>query len=387
MAPGVPRASPFLDAGGCPTRGSSLSGRVTRGGKTTPLWKGFGYAGSQSGNGCYRNPKKSTVDLCFTCFFRCAILWGTMHSSQRTTVIVNPSSANGRTGKRWTEIERGLRSVLGDFTTLITKRPGRAVDLTSRAIHDGCELIVSVGGDGTHCEVVNGFFNGNLPINPGATMAIFPHGTGSDLARGMNVRTREQALRMLAARRVGKIDLGRVTLTLPHGGTQVRYFLNIADFGIGGAVAERVNGQTKRLGPFLTFLSAVLRTLVTFRNPTVALQIDGEMLNVRTINVIIANGQYYGGGIHVAREAKMDDGTFEVYVLGDIRLLTALRYLHTFYSGTYVRYPHLVRRFKATRIVAQSDERVLLNLDGEQPGQLPAAIELLPGALQFVLPE
>ncbi len=309
-----------------------------------------------------------------------------MAHETKIAVIVNPSSANGRTGKRWSGIEQSLRSVLGDFTTLITKRPGHAVELTRKALQDGCELIVSVGGDGTHCEVVNGFFEGNLPVNPAAAMAIFPHGTGSDLARGMGVRNPEDTLRMLAERKMAKIDLGRVTLTLPHGGTQVRYFLNIADFGIGGAVAERVNGHTKRLGPFLTFLSAVLRTLLTFRNPVVSLQIDGTMMETRTINVIIANGQFYGGGIHVARDARMDDGQFEVYVLGDIRLLTALRYLHTFYLGTYIRYPHLVQRFKATRVVAQSDERVLLNLDGEQPGQLPAAVELLPAALQFIVP-
>ncbi|HRI89910.1 MAG TPA: diacylglycerol kinase family lipid kinase [Candidatus Hydrogenedentes bacterium] len=310
-----------------------------------------------------------------------------MQIRPRTAVIVNPSSANGRTGKRWQEIEQELRAVLRDFSVFSTKRPGHAVELTSNAIRDGFDLIVSVGGDGTHCEVVNGFFDGNLPINPNATMAIFPHGTGSDLARGMGVRNPQDALRMLADCKIAKVDLGRVTLTLPHGGTQVRYFLNIADFGIGGAVAERVNGHTKRLGPFLTFLSAVLRTLLTFKNPMVSIQIDGESFTTRSINVIIANGQYYGGGIHVARDAKMSDGVFEVYVLGDIRLLTALRYLHTFYLGTYTQYPHLARRFKATRVVAQSDERVLLNLDGEQPGQLPAAIELLPAALSFVVPE
>lgn len=309
-----------------------------------------------------------------------------MPTDAKIAVVMNPSSANGRTGKRWPKIERRLREALGEFTTFPTKRPGHAVDLTRRAIQDGYELIVSAGGDGTHCEVVNGFFEGNLPINPAAAMAIFPHGTGSDLARGMGVRKIEDALAMLAARTISRIDIGRVTLTLPHGGMQVRYFLNIADFGIGGAVAERVNGQTKRFGPFLTFLSAVLRTLLTFKNPLVSIQIDGELLETRTINVIVANGQYYGGGIHVARDARMDDGKFEIYVLGDIHLLKALRYLHTFYLGTYLRYPHLVKRFTGTRVTAQSDERVLLNLDGEQPGQLPAAIELLPAALPFVVP-
>lgn len=309
-----------------------------------------------------------------------------MSPAFKTAVVVNPSSANGRTGKHWPEIERQLRSVLGDFTAFATKRPGHAVDLTRKAIQDGHDLVVSVGGDGTHCEVVNGFFEGNLPVDPAAAMAIFPHGTGSDLARGMGVRKIDDALAMLKSRALTKVDVGRVTLTLPHGGTLVRYFLNVADFGIGGAVAERVNGQTKRFGPFLTFLYAVLRTLLTFRNPQVSIQIDGELFQTRTINVIVANGQYYGGGIHVARDARMDDGQFEIYVLGDIRLLTALRYLHTFYLGTYLQYPHLVKRYVGTRVVAQSDERVLLNLDGEQPGQLPAAIELLPAALPFIVP-
>lgn len=309
-----------------------------------------------------------------------------MTHDHKIAAIVNPSSANGRTGKHWPDIESRLRGAVGEFTTFTTKRPGHAVDLTRKAIQDGHDLVISVGGDGTHCEVVNGFYDGNLPVNPAAAMAIFPHGTGSDLARGMGVRKFDDALAMLRTRTITKVDIGRVTLTLPHGGTQVRYFLNVADFGIGGAVAERVNGQTKRFGPFLTFLYAVLRTLLTFKNPLVSIQIDGELFETRTINVIVANGQYYGGGIHVARDARMDDGQFEVYVLGDIRLLTALRYLHTFYLGTYLRYPHLVRRYTGTRITAQSDERVLLNLDGEQPGQLPAAIELLPAALPFVVP-
>ena len=309
-----------------------------------------------------------------------------MAPAPKIATVVNPHSANGQTGKCWPALEAQLRGALGDFTTLMTKRPGHAGELARLAIREGHDTIVSVGGDGTHCEVVNGFFEGNLPVDPLAAMAIFPHGTGSDLARGLGVRRTEDALAMLAARNIRRVDVGRVTLTLPHGGTQVRYFLNIADFGMGGAVAERVNRNSKRFGPFVTFLSALLRTLVTFKSPLVSIQIDGESFETRTINTIVANGQYYGGGIHVARGARMDDGRFDVYVLGDIGVFTALRYLPAFYSGAFLKYPHLVRRFSATRVVARSDERVLLDVDGEQPGQLPAAIELLPAALPFYMP-
>jgi diacylglycerol kinase family enzyme len=224
-----------------------------------------------------------------------------------------------------------------------------------------------------------------LPINPAASLAIFPHGTGSDLARTLGVLKDADALAVLNGGKIIKVDVGRVTYTLANGSTDVRYFINVADFGIGGAVAERVNGQTKRLGSFLTFLSAVVRTLLTYHAPKVTLQVDGEVFEVRTLNVIVANGQYYGGGIHVARDARMDSGVFEVYVINDISLARAIRHLPKFYAGTYVDMPELVQRFTASRVVARSEERVLLDLDGEQPGQLPAAIEILPSALRLVV--
>lgn len=311
-----------------------------------------------------------------------------MNAPRKVAVIVNPRSANGRTGKEWPALEHRFRDVLPKFDVLTTDKPWHAAELTRKALRSGCDRIVSVGGDGTHHEVLNGFFEGYLPINPAATLAIYPHGTGSDLARTLGVLNAANALSLLNGRHSMNVDVGRVTFTSPAEQMQeVRYFINVADFGMGGSVVEHVNRGSKRMGPFLTFLGALLRTLATYRNPTIRIQIDGELLEQRTVNVIVANGQFYGGGIHVAREARMNSGAFEVYVLGDIGFWKALVNLPRFYSGSYVKRADLVRRYTARRVVAQSSERVLLNLDGEQPGSLPAAIEVLPSALRLVVPE
>lgn len=304
-----------------------------------------------------------------------------MSTARKTAVLMNPKSANGRTGKAWPRLEPRLRAVLGVYTLLVTERPWHAAELTRKALHEGHDRVVSVGGDGTHHEVLNGFFDGYLPINPEASLAIFPHGTGSDLARTLGVSREEDAFAVLERHVIRHVDIGRATFTLPGGSTDVRYFINVADFGLGGVVVARVNGSSKRLGPFLTFLLALLRSLMTFRNPHVRLQVDGEHIEQRSVNVMVANGQYYGGGIHVAREATMASGSFEVYVLGDVGFWKALWYVPSLYSGAYVERADLVRRFTASRVVAQSAERVLLNLDGEQPGLLPAVIEILPSAL------
>lgn len=304
---------------------------------------------------------------------------------KKIAVVVNPASQNGRTAKQWPHIERSFREVLDDFTLLTTQRPGHASELTRRALQDGHDRIVSVGGDGTHHEVLNGFFDGYLPVNPSAAMAIYPHGTGSDLARTLGVLNHRDALPLLNGGHRMLVDVGRVTFTSPDGGTDVRYFINIADFGIGGAVTARVNKGSKRFGPFLTFLGALVRTLMTFKSRHVTLQIDGTVQELDILNVVVAKGRYYGGGIHIAPDSKMDGGHFRVVLIHPVKFLRALRCLPRLYNGTYLELHDIVSTYTASRVVAQSDEEVLLNLDGEQPGKLPAAIEILPAALSLVV--
>jgi diacylglycerol kinase (ATP) len=285
----------------------------------------------------------------------------------------------------WPEIESAIGRELDDLAVYHTEHPWHAKELTQQALKNGFTRIVSVGGDGTHHEVLNGFFEGYLPINPKATLALVPSGTGSDFARTLRMTNWRDAVPRITGAKTRRIDIGRATFTIANGSTDVRYFMNVADFGIGGAVVERVNKSSKRFGPFITFLWGVLSTLPRYRAQHVRLQIDGAVLEQRTLNVIVAKGEYYGGGIHVAKEARLDNGTFEVLIINELSLAKAIWNLPRYYSGSYVQREDLVRYFRATRVVAQSDERVLLDLDGEQPGQLPAAIELLPAAIELVV--
>jgi YegS/Rv2252/BmrU family lipid kinase len=305
----------------------------------------------------------------------------------KIAVIMNPQSANGDTGRRWPQLRPAIEGIIGPFDPLITEKPGHAADLTRQALKDGCDRIVSVGGDGTHHEVLNGFFEDYLPINPEATLVIMPQGTGSDLARLLGLSRDSDPLRLLNGEHVVRADVGRVTFTVPKGGgTSARYFVNIADFGAGGAVADRVNRHSKALGGFASFLWAIIKTVLTYRPPVIRLQVDGLFVEQKCMDVIVANGQYYGGGIHVAPEAKLNSGKFEVFAIGKITLLDFVRHIGDFYRGDLKKVKKLVKCFSASRIVAHSEERVLVNLDGEIPGELPAAIEILPSALKLVVP-
>jgi YegS/Rv2252/BmrU family lipid kinase len=302
----------------------------------------------------------------------------------RTAIVVNPVAAGGRLGRDWPRLRRETESVLGPFEVLETAYPGHATELTREALLGGCTRIISAGGDGTANEVANGFFQEGKLVAPSAAMAVLPYGTGADFKRTIGIPRGAEGLRQLEKRVAQPTDIGRLTYRDLDGAEQTRYFLNVADFGAGGEVVRRVNESRKRLGGFLTFLWAVLTTLALYRNPEMRIRVDGRRYEGRVNNVIIANGQYYGGGMHVAPDASLASGTLETYIIGDVGPLEAMVNLPKLYRGRLLQKADKVRYLRAKRLRAEADSEVLLNVDGEQPGRLPLDVAVCPGALPLV---
>jgi len=302
----------------------------------------------------------------------------------RTFLVVNPQSAGGATGRRWPEIRAEVLRAVGDGAEhAFTERPMHAAALTAEALKSGFRRIVAVGGDGTLNEVVNGFFQDGSVAPADACLALVPRGTGGDFRRtfGLNGSLRESCQRL--AGEVRPLDVGRVRFTRPDGSSGARYFVNVASFGVSGKVDQAVNSGSKALGGKASFFIASVRTLLGWRDQKVRIRVDGgpeESLAITTLAV--ANGQYFGGGMRVAPEADPSDGQFDVtiwsgYHLKDFALKSA-----SVYDGRHVRWAG-TRTLRCRRLDAASDEEVLLDVDGEQPGRLPATFEILPGALRI----
>jgi diacylglycerol kinase family enzyme len=152
-----------------------------------------------------------------------------------------------------------------------------------------------------------------------------------------------------------------------------------------GKVARRANRSSRRLGGKITFAVATLQTTVTESNSDVYLQVDDEeKRRLRIVSICIANGRYWGGGMKVAPAAKLNDGKFDVVILGDFGLIEILTKSFRLYSGTHLKLEK-VGFARGTRIEASAakDEAVLLEVDGETPGRLPATFELIPAALKI----
>ncbi|MCA9548072.1 MAG: diacylglycerol kinase family lipid kinase [Myxococcales bacterium] len=306
--------------------------------------------------------------------------------SETVYAVVNPASAGGKTGRRWPELAAHLRRRVGELEVGFTEHSGHGIELVQGALRRGITHVVSVGGDGTLNEVVNGFFQNGAPINPRAILSLVPTGTGGDTRRSLGL----PADTLAAIEQVGAspqaTDVGRLTCVGADGQPLIRHFINIASFGIGGLVDKLVNEGSKALGGKASFLWATLKAGVKYDNQAVRFRLDdGEPFERTVLNGVVANARYFGGGMHVAPTAKMGDGRFEVVVIGDMGFVQLTRNMPKLYKGEHLALRD-IEHFQATRVHAepvQPDMHVLIDLDGEQPGRLPATLELLPGAIRL----
>ncbi|MBW2058171.1 MAG: diacylglycerol kinase family lipid kinase [Deltaproteobacteria bacterium] len=303
----------------------------------------------------------------------------------KTLAIVNPGSASGATGRKWPAIQRLMETKFQDgFHVAFTRGPLHATELTRRYLEQGYEMIVAVGGDGTINEVVNGFFEKGENLFPQAVLGILSVGSGADFPRTLGWdRNISHGVERLTGTRTKPVDVGRATFRNLRGLRETRCFINMADFGAGGAVVEKVNRTTKLLGGTFSFLWGILSTLPGYRNKEVTFVIDdGPARSAVLNNMIVANGKYYGGGIKAAPDALIDDGLFQFVLIGDVTFGDVLLYLHRFRRGTHLTHPE-IESYAGRSMSATSKDPVFIEMDGELAGTLPVIFEVLPKALRI----
>ncbi len=304
--------------------------------------------------------------------------------SAKPFLIVNPQSAAGRTGRHFDRIARAVRAAIGDFECAFTKARGDGSRLAREALRSGGKLVVAVGGDGTASEVVDGLVLGT-PRDPDALFGFIPRGTGGDLRRTLGLpQDLEGAARALASRSAIVCDLGRVEFVGNDGAPSVRHFVNVAGFGIDGVVTDYVNRGLKLGGGKLSFMIASARALLGWRDQRVRWRADGGEWREQEITALtVCNGRFFGGGMQVAPDARIDDGLFDVVVWSGLGIADFVTKRSMLYDGTHVRLPNTqVVRARAVEAEPAGDEPVLLDVDGEQPGRLPARFTMIPGALR-----
>ncbi len=302
--------------------------------------------------------------------------------------VVNPHSANGCTGRLWPQIKSAFESKIGQVTFEFTKGNIHATYLAGKALYDGFDTIIAVGGDGTLNEVLNGFYDADRQINEKAVLGYYPSGTGQDFARsvGLAGRTIVDIVDTIVAGNETKIDIGLANFHKLDGTYISRRFINECSVGFSADVAGFTNRASKMLGGKLTFAIGVIARLITINRTRVRITVDFEKEISRTILLaVVANGQYMGGGMQMAPHAQINDGCFDLVVISEMTRIELMRNIGNIYSGKHVLHPK-VEILKAKDILIETESKAAVEMDGESVGETKLRFKMLAKEMNFISP-
>jgi len=262
-----------------------------------------------------------------------------------------------------------------------TEYAGHSIKIAKFLRRENYDWLISVGGDGTLNEIVNGLMIDHLEGERLPRLAMFPVGTGNDFS--LSIKTTKDPAVFINALRKGqtiKIDIGKIVS--PTEGT--KHFINIADAGLGGDVTQRIRTSGNMFGKWVYYKS-ILLSLFTFKRPTLKItSTQGESTH-KVITVIVANGISFGGGYKVGYDAKLDDGTFFIAIVGDISILTYLMKIPALMRGDKINHSK-VHYFHSKHISLEniSDSPCYLEMDGEPSFSCPVSITCIPSKIEFM---
>lgn len=273
-----------------------------------------------------------------------------------------------------------VRSADIELKTVETSAGHRAIKLAREFADDGYTHIIAVGGDGTLNEVLNGIMLSGKSVHLG----ILPFGTANDFVKSVATPENiQQLLTSITRHSYRELVVGTISYQLNRASKE-RYFINIADMGIGAEVVLRVNKSKKRLGSDLTFMKAIIQTFLTYTNKSVKILADDWEWEGRLNSLAIANGKYFGSGLCIAPNANPSTETFEVVISGDISIMDYIRNVSKIKKGKVIIHPQLLYK-TAREITVTSDDDCAIECDGEYLGTAPVTVGMEQKKISFII--
>lgn len=284
-------------------------------------------------------------------------------------LLVNPSSAGGKTLKQLPQVEAALDARRVEFRVQRTKGVEHGVESALAAVEGG-ELPVVMSGDGLVGAVGGAMAGSEVPLG------IIPGGRGNDLARVLGIPSEpEAAVEVLLAGESRRIDVGEAN---------GKRFLGIVSVGF-DSEASRVANETKFLRGNLVYVYALVRTLIGWKPARFTIAIGEQRHRATGYFVCVANGKAYGGGMYIAPDADLEDGEFDVVTIGQVGKLRFVANLPKVLKGTHLA-DEEVTVVRARRLQISASRAFPVYADGEHLTELPVSLRVLPRALSVVAP-
>lgn len=299
-------------------------------------------------------------------------------------VVVNPNAGNKKGYKDWNRIAGIFKDNNIPYSVKITEKRGQAIDFTRKAIKEGHRKIVSVGGDGTLNEVVNGVFIQNHCASRDIILGMIPVGTGNDWGRMFGIPlVYEGAVQLIKECKTMLHDIGLVTYyNGPH--QEKRYFINIAGVGFEAEVIRKTNKQKEKgKSNKAIYFYSLLSSLISLKIQEATVTVDGMENTSDIFSVNIGNGRYCGGGMRQTPDALPDDGLLDITVIKGMGRIEIIKALKILYDGTILSHPK-VDGYRASHCKITSESLLYTEADGETLGHTPVEFSIIPASVNIV---
>jgi len=286
-------------------------------------------------------------------------------------LLVNPSSGHGRARRLLPKVEYALDKRRIEFRVEQTRSAEHAIDEANRAVEAG-EVPVVMSGDGL-IGIVGGALAGyEVPLG------IVPSGRGNDLARVLGIPSEpDGAVAVLAAGETRQIDIGEAN---------GQRFIGIASTGF-DSDANRIANESRLFRGNLVYAYAAIRALAGWKSARFTVRAGEDRLRFTGWGIAVANNKAYGGGMYAAPDALLDDGEFDIVMLGDVgKSRFVRRILLKAFKGTHIE-DEAVKVFRAPFLELSASRPFAVYADGEHLTDLPAALRILPRALTVIAPQ
>jgi YegS/Rv2252/BmrU family lipid kinase len=296
---------------------------------------------------------------------------------------------NGRF-KRVEQTQREIHELFGReylVETSLTNGNGNAISLAEKAVFNGTDYLIAVGGDGTMSEVVNGIMLIEKEKRENLIVGLLPLGSGNDFSRTMKLSKRLDDLRArIKQNSIMKIDVGRLEYKKINGEDAVRYFNNIADIGLGAEVAKRVNEGKKIYGPNFDFFKATVLGFLKYKRKQLKIISKEFNWSGSLLILCLANGKFFGSGLCIAPHAKVNDGKFSITLAANVSLIDYLKNLSKIRKGKFLEHSEIHYKEVESCIIEPIGEPCLIEADGEMIGKIPLTANILKEEINFLTP-